>query len=160
MIRTKYRPLIKSLYRFISDIKVIAEDVRLNGKRFDDLHDLPKVVAGCLYDDQQKTMDVGRSGRTHKSINQRIPRAVFNVKLVNALKGIKDTGKIPDTFKDPATGEIRFLGTCAEDDAANKVLNALEQNTPKLNELQFTKALRPRTGNKVKYCKTCQTVFS
>lgn len=160
MIRTKYRPLIKRLYRFITDIKVIAEDVRLNGKRFDDLHDLPKVVAGCLYDGQQKTMEVGRSGCAHKSINQRIPRADFNVQLVNALKAVKDTGKIPDTFTDPATGEIRFLGTCAEDDAANKVLYTLEPNTPKLNELQFTKALRPRTGNKVKYCKTCQTVFS
>ena len=89
-----------------------------------------------------------------------MPRADFNVKLVNALKAVKDTGKIPDTFTDPATGEVRFLGTCAEDDAANKVLNALEPNASKLNELQFTKALRPRTGNKVKYCKTCQTIFS
>ena len=111
MIRTKYRPLLKRLYRFIADIKTIAEDVRLNGKRFEDMHDLPKVVAGCLYDGQQKTMDVGRSGRAHKSINQRMPRADFNVKLVNALKAVKDTGKIPDTFTDPATGEIRFLGT-------------------------------------------------
>lgn len=66
--------------------KTVIQDVRLNGMLFVDLHDLPYVVTGCLHDGQQKTMDVGRSGRVHRAIKQRIPRADFNVKLVKVEK--------------------------------------------------------------------------
>lgn len=59
----------------------------------------------------------------------------------------------------------RFNGTCAEDHAASKCLVSCEKSRNKislpisLSDLEFTVALRPRTGGEVEYCNTCKAVF-
>lgn len=154
-MRCKNKKLDHMLFAFIAQIKAVADEVRREGKRFDDMHDLPKVAVGCRYG---KAKFCGRSGSAHKRYKRSIPRAPFNSHLYNALHAISPTSKIPGTFVE--NGERRYLGTCAEDDAANKVLNIYDPYVPTLNKLKFTKSLRPRTGSIIRYCKTCQTIFT
>lgn len=53
-----------------------------------------------------------------------------------------------------------FFGSCAEDDAANKILTNLGQKPlPQLSQLKFTTAKRTRTGEEEPYCFTCEKVF-
>ncbi len=49
------------------------------------------------------------------------------------------------------------LGACAEPHAADMVL----KNAPRsyLNELQFSKAYRPRTAKRKRYCRNCKDTF-
>lgn len=73
---------------------------------------------------------------------------------------MKPGEKIPGHYVDSHTKQIRFLGTCAEDDAASQVLRGLGiANGFNLNNLGFTIPIRPRTGSKKSYCDTCKQIF-
>ena len=54
------------------------------------------------------------------------------------------------------------IGNCAEQHAANRVLKDLEGNriNRDVSDLSFTKAVRPRTMQKIDYCLNCETLFS
>lgn len=56
-----------------------------------------------------------------------------------------------------------YWGTCAEDDAANKVLTECENNfiplPNKMSDLRFTVAIRPRTRERIPYCTICEKIF-
>lgn len=151
--------LRRKLYKYIVEIRNAVKEVRKNGKKFD-IHDYPAIVVGCEYDIIE---ECGRSNKAHKRFKERIPCSEpLNVRVLKALKKIRSDVKIPGIFKDEASGETRFLGTCAEDDAATKVLNRIDntrQGNPLLQHLKFTEAKRPRTGSRKPYCKTCKQLF-
>ena len=50
------------------------------------------------------------------------------------------------------------LGCCAEANAANDLL--VKKPHLKLNEIEFSTPLRPRTMQKIKMCKNCKQTFS
>ena len=53
-------------------------------------------------------------------------------------------------------------GTCAEDDAATKVLYSLDTNRkplPSVKDLVFAQPIRPRTLEPVGCCEVCEHVF-
>ena len=158
--KSKSGSLANKLYAFIGVIKKAVKDVRHDGRKFD-MHDYPAMVVGCEYD--QRVEECGRSSKAHKVFKERVPRVDhLNYRIVNALQALNPNIKIPCCDENPKTGEIRFYGTCAEDDAASKVLNRLDQTrqaNPKLSHLKFTPARRPRTGSKKPYCVICKQVF-
>lgn len=51
-----------------------------------------------------------------------------------------------------------MLGRCAEQHAANEIYK--KGSHCQLNQLQFSKAFRPRTGEEIAYCDNCQLIFS
>lgn len=50
------------------------------------------------------------------------------------------------------------LGYCAEQHAANKLYK--KGSNCQLNNLSFSRAIRPRTGEQIDYCDNCQLIFS
>ena len=56
-----------------------------------------------------------------------------------------------------------FVGHCAENYAASKVLNSCNPsiicNADILSEIQFTEAIQPRTWKNVDWCANCHTMF-
>ena len=150
--------LQNKLADFIAEIKRAIKEVRKDGER-EDMHDYPAMAVGCEYDG---ILECGRSNKTHKRIKDRIPRAELNNRVVNKVRVVTGQVDIPCTYVD-ANGKRMFAGTCAEDDAASKVLNridAMRGGNPQLCDLAFTKAVRPRTGSKKTYCDVCKQVFS
>lgn len=88
----------------------------------------------------------GRSGRVYSS------KEYHNTpKLEKKLKSLGVIGK-----KRPGCDNV--LGACAEPHAAHKVLSHFG-NRIGLNQIQFSKALRPRTMEEVLYCKNCKDTF-
>lgn len=56
-----------------------------------------------------------------------------------------------------------FVGTCAEDNVANQLIEIFSTSYSPLNDLTsigFTVARRPRTGQVVPYCYVCKNIFS
>lgn len=56
-------------------------------------------------------------------------------------------------------GKVDKEWACAERAAANEVLNA-SCNLPRIADLNFSDAYRPRTRRIVPYCRTCEGVFN
>ena len=120
-------------------------------------YDYPAMVVGCQYNSHDAC---GRSLSVPKYIAKKIHRDELHTAVVSSLRSVKPGEKIPGHYVDSHTQRVRFLGTCAEDDAASQVLRGLGvANGFKLNNLGFTKAIRPRTGSKKSYCATCKQVF-
>ena len=72
-------------------------------------------------------------------------------KLENKLKSLGHIGSVRAACMNP-------IGACAEPHAARKVLSHIG-NRMSLNQLVFSEALRPRTMEKVDYCKNCKDTF-
>ena len=72
-------------------------------------------------------------------------------KLENKLKSLGRIGEVRRESKNP-------IGACAEPHAARKVLTHFGDKMS-LNQLVFSKALRPRTMETVEYCRNCKDTF-
>lgn len=57
-----------------------------------------------------------------------------------------------------SNGRAYTIGACAEHAAANEVLNT-SRNSPRITDLNFSDAYRPRTKRVVHYCEICKGVF-
>lgn len=140
---------------------------RKKTKSEDDVDDFfPRVIVNCRYGNVIKN---GRSKKGFAPINRsfRCPKPSLLKEIqcneiltdwLNYLYYLYSTQKIEDQEKKDI-----FWGTCAEDDAANKVLNECDDQKmllpTKMTDLNFTKAIRPRTRECIPYCKICEKIF-
>lgn len=102
------------------------------------------------------TADFTRYGRNIASKNKLQKKILFDARLASALQTcIASLGFPPQELPTLVGGW--HLGTCAEDDAANQVLNRYASIS--LSDLFFSKAVNPITLEKVDYCLICCDVF-
>ena len=116
-----------------------------------DEKDYPKVITGCEY---SNVREAGRSerGRCYTSRSTQLHPLVF--KPIAAI--------VPFRERIPFSEGRMHYGTCAEDDAATKVLFELEGNgmpLPSVKDLVFAQPIRPRTLESVDCCEVCEHVF-
>lgn len=97
----------------------------------------PSVVVGAEFSYYKR---VDKSGPINPNI------------LVNTLKN--KLGNIGNLFT-KVNGNI--IGCCAEVNSANQIL--IKKPFLKLNKIQFSKALRPRTMQEIPQCKNCKLTF-
>lgn len=121
---------------------IVQIPLRYNNKYFS------KVVAGCqdlLYNLEA----IGLNGCNTTQWNSEI-KNYFRLRLGGNL------GE-----RSPLTGCEFKIGNCAEQHAANTVMNDLEARglDRDINNLGFTPAYRPRTITMIPYCINCQTLF-
>ena len=116
-----------------------------------DRKDYPSVITGCEF---AKERAAGRSlaGRCY---TPRVPE--LHPLVQNPIVAIAPIGTpIPSAVSGV------FYGTCAEDDAATKVLHQLENKNvplPTIKDLVFAQPYRPRTLEPWDCCDVCQQVF-
>lgn len=115
-------------------------------------HDYPAVIVGCKYKQFRK---YGWSAESNLTQFNRRNNLNLHCQIENAVN-------IVYAKRNKKNGPW-FNRTCAEDHAASMCLFSCEQEnirTPrKLSKLEFTVAIRPRTGEEIKYCNTCKAVF-
>lgn len=116
-----------------------------------DEKDYPKVITGCEY---TNVREAGRSERGRCCT----PRSAYLHPLVyNPI-----TALVPPWKRIPYSEGKMHYGTCAEDDAATKVLYSLDTNRkplPSVKDLVFAQPIRPRTLEPVGCCEVCEHVF-
>lgn len=116
----------------------------------------PAVVVCCEY---QSLCCSGRSLKANAKTRS-IKTTPVNSFLMNSLENIAKKYE-QKVFQRTKVDDTKvFIGTCAEDDACNMVLNKLKSGTlSKLTDLSFTPAVRPRTRQHIDYCKVCNEIF-
>lgn len=165
--------LRNKLYQEILLKKKDLEDIRKNGGKVDVEWDLPCVGVGCEYSGLERC---GFSRRSKHLIRPDI-HYPFDPLLHNALMlQAPNVPQLPYVLFSKkrlpvvdAKGEVKykrvvekFVGTCAEDNAANSLLYAL---TPALKPatlkgITFIHPIRPRTLKRVKMCNVCKNIFT
>lgn len=115
--------------------------------------DYPRVAIACEYGHHKA---YGHSLKCHSSIKA-------SVNYVHPLyQALSAFGNPPEVKIVPATGKVIFIGTCAEDSAANQVLinnNTATGHYPPLKQLVFTKPVRARNYQRKKFCDVCKAIF-
>ena len=157
--------LYKAIVTLKSDLEADwAIGLRGNG------YDLPTMAAGCEY---AGLMKVGFSGKKGKRRRSDIIKP-FDDLLLTAFKPFnRSNKKLPCiVFKKRRkpnnqygnTSEVKwFVGTCAEDNAANQILYGLkgDPNRPTdMKTLTFAHPVRPRTLKRERMCEVCRTLFT
>lgn len=135
----------------INDVIQYRIDHQTQRSKSADEKDYPKVITGCEYS------GVREAGRSERGRCYTLSSAQLHPFVSAPIVNIAPLGKtIP--FSE---GGLHY-GTCAEDDAATKVLNSLEgksKTLPSVKVLVFTQPIRPRTLEPVKCCRICEQVF-
>ena len=115
--------------------------------------DYPKVSIACEYG-QHKAY--GHSLKCHSSVKE-------PVKYVRPLyQALSAYGTPPEVKVNYTTGKVTYIGTCAEDSAANQVMKASNVSTghyPRMKDLKFTNPVRTRTFQRRKFCDVCKAIF-
>lgn len=151
----KKKELFDNLYRklgvYIHDLIVIVRFVR-EGKKIRK-NDLPNVAVGCL------SGTIMGFGHSRKCIKELQVKSDFVDKIECALKNF---GNPPEVKV--VNGENIYIGTCAEDAAANEVLKKFAKRKPQdiqpeLGELIFSMPTRPRTLEYIHMCSVCKQIF-
>ena len=115
-------------------------------------NDLPAMADACRLN---KRHDFGHSRSCHKVLWE-------SVTFVPPLKvALENHGTLftPNWNH----GHKVFVGSCAEDVCANKVLQSYYErhhSYPDLSEIRFIQPVRPRTNQCKKFCEVCKDVFS
>lgn len=114
----------------------------------------PSVIVNCKYEDVlhngrnvDGTAPVPRSFESHTPTHPRLRKETKRLFLAVSKIFLRHRF---------------YCATCAEDDAANKVLEELDKvniQPANLSDLQFTKAIRPRTRQGIDYCVICEKIF-
>lgn len=116
------------------------------------IYDLPAIADACRLNHKH---DFGHSKSCHKVLWE-------SVSFVPPLKkALERHGEIFKSYN--RNGHKVFVGTCAEDVCANKVLqsyNTRHHSYPPLSEIRFIQPVRPRTNQCKKFCEVCKDVFS
>jgi hypothetical protein len=119
----------------------------------------PKVIVNCRYNNEIQ------NGRSQKGIAP-IQRSFYRPGSCHEI--LQDFLDYLFFLYSSQTEEEKekkgiYWGTCAEDDAANKVLTECEKNLfplpQKMSDLRFTVAIRPRTRERIPYCTICEKIF-
>lgn len=118
----------------------------------------PAIIVNCKY---RNEIHNGRSSAGTKDAKRSFIDTI-NFRDCHSLLASKIiTQKI--IHKKIQTNKKLYFGTCAEDDAANKILLACDNKKipqpPKLSDLKYTIPIRPRTREKEKYCIICEKIF-
>lgn len=115
--------------------------------------DYPKVSIACEYG-QHKSY--GHSLKCHSSVKT-------SVKYVKPLyQALRAFGTPPEVKRNLAAGRVTYIGTCAEDSAANQVMIANNVSTgyfPRMKDLVFTEPVRVRNFQRRKFCDVCKAIF-
>ena len=135
----------------INDVSQYRIDHHTNWSKSADEKDYPKVITGCEY------ADVREAGRSERGRCYTLRSTHLHPLVYQPIDAIAPLWKpIPYSY-----GGLHY-GTCAEDDAATKVLYTLERNSvalPSVKDLVFARPIRPRTQEPVDCCRTCEHVF-
>lgn len=162
------------LYKEILQKKKELDEVKKNGGKVKEERDLPTMAVGCKY------ADVEKCGFSSHSKHLKRPDVInpFDSQLANDLMAqAPDIPKLPyvvfkkkrQPYFDVRTKTVKFkrvvekfIGTCAEDNAANCVLYALNagQKPATLKDLNFIHPVRTRTLKRERMCKVCRTIFT
>ena len=114
--------------------------------------DYPKVAIACEYGKQHA---YGHSLKCHSSVKA----PVGYVKPL--LQELSKYGT-PPSVKFDSNGKPVFVGTCAEDSAANQVMiknHIASGHYPKLKNLVFTRPVRARNYQRLDFCDVCNAIF-
>lgn len=106
-----------------------------------DIHDYASIVVACGYSRSGKTFSGASASPLYHKYAEEIRRRLEKLGKIGAKR----------------PGCENVIGACAEPHAADMVV----KNFPgcKMNELQFSAAYRPRTGQRKKYCINCKDTF-
>lgn len=137
--------------QIINDVIQYRIDHHTQWSRSADEKDYPKVITGCEY------ANVRKAGRSERGRCYTLRSAQLHPLVLNPIAAIA-----PFRYSIPYSIAGFHYGTCAEDDAATKVLYSLERKSvtlPSVKDLVFTQPFRPRTQEPVDCCRTCQHIF-
>ena len=151
-MKTKDLLLIVGLMNYWSKIVWNVQRYRKQNYRMEkDKADYPNVIVGCKYLNYRK---YGRSAHSNFPQLNRKENLNLHKRIENAVE---------EALKNKTQKDNWYNKTCAEDHAASECLFSCEKNNKKLpdslSDLEFTIALRPRTGGMINYCNTCKLVF-
>lgn len=135
----------------INDVIQYRIDHHTKWSKSADEKDYPKVITGCEYD------NVREAGRSERGRGYTARSAQLHPLVLNPIAAIA-----PFWYASPYSKDGFHYGTCAEDDAATKVLYSLEFNRvplPSVKDLVFAQPIRPRTQEPVDCCGICEHVF-
>ena len=135
----------------INDVIQYRIDHHTHWSKSADEKDYPKVITGCEY---SVVREAGRSerGRCYTLRSSQLHPLVYA-----PISTIAPAWKVIPFSE----GGLHY-GTCAEDDAATRVLYSLERKNktlPSVKALVFAQPIRPRTQEPVKCCEICEKVF-
>lgn len=155
------KTLLKKLKQYAESVCKDVKRLRSNKPEEWSEYDYPRAVSICCY---SQCLRKGRS--RYSRIKSYINEITFEPTLYQELKNVcvtnnLDWRKIPQKFYKNNGTEI-YVGTCAEDDAANQVLRdapAYVNYQPPIKNLNFSVTIRPRTQQKIDFCQTCKTIF-
>ena len=153
MPNTKCTPQLKMLlmaenHKAVAKLKAAIKNRGIKKK------DYAAVAVACEYNSASRAYrEYGHSSKCHSSIQKKV---IFVPPLYTALTKF---GKVPTV-----NCKIKlFVGTCAEDFAANEVMckysNYNHGNYPKLKDLVFTEPIRMRTFQQKDFCNVCKAIF-
>ncbi|WP_375560529.1 hypothetical protein ACE193_23005 [Bernardetia sp. OM2101] len=97
---------------------------------------LPATIIGVEY---RKTQVVDHSGTYPQPICSKLEKELIKIAPLGA-KGIDN-----------------YVGCCCEVRASNQII--LSHPIVPIKDLKFTRAIRPRTGQKIRRCQNCRQVF-
>ena len=135
----------------INDVIQYRIDHNKQWSKSADEKDYPKVITGCEY------ADVREAGRSERGRCYTLRSAQLHPLVLIPIAAIA-----PFRYETPYSKDGFHYGTCAEDDAATKVLYSLEMKggpLPSVKDLIFAQPIRPRTQEPVDCCRTCNHVF-
>lgn len=154
------------LYKAVVKLKKDLEAEWAKGVRGED-YDLPKMAAGCEYAGIERFGFSGKLGK--KKRNDIKP---FINPLLDALTSYCPKGKNPPHIvykrkrinKNFEYTEVkRYVGTCAEDKAANLILWDMMKSPNKPTDLKcltFSHPVRTRTLKRERMCEVCRNLFT
>lgn len=131
-------------------------------------YDLPTMAAGCEFAGVEK---YGFSGKKGKKEREDIIYPLDDFLLTELSKFSPRNKKIPRiVFKKRRKpnnqygyiSEVKwFVGTCAEDNAANQILHDMGNNKPTdLKSMTFAHPVRTRTLKREMMCEVCRDLFT
>ena len=100
--------------------------------------------------------------------SNRIPATIIGAEHREIME-TDHSGKVPNPLANKLEKELlkigplsskgidNYIGCCCEVRAANKII--LKRNSVPILDINFTKAIRPRTGQIIRRCQNCRQVF-
>lgn len=131
-----------NLYEYVfTDVAKMKNDVEYR-RRISKRKQYPAVVVGAEYNG---VMGIGH--QHGQACPSDFHKSIYNA-LINKYKSLNT--------KDPISGN--YVGHCAENYAATKVLKSLNIPCP-LSNIAFTDAFNPRTLKMKDWCSICHSIF-
>lgn len=133
----------QDLERSVADYSSRIANRVISSRRSPRVRDYPAAVVTCRMNNGNRKIYSEKSGRSRPGM--------FEPVLENALNQLGGVGQ------HSGNGCPNTIGSCAEPRAANRLIR--NNNHVGLNQILFSTALRPRTGQVVPYCDNCRATF-